>query len=278
MQQKAIRCMSVLLAAGALVAAVPLAAQDPPPPPPVPVTQPPVTPPPTTEPPVVPIGQDPPPVVQDPPVTTPPSVEPELVMKPERALREIDPQRRREQVVAMEGLLATAVRNAASAAARQMQAMEPGVQYFTGIALAKGYYLEDYGVFFHVDIPGVSPYAQLKWMLDNMAGNPGFGDRERGLAQPARAVGSRSVTFDPDAAYVLAVQQRLIDTMLDYRIDLHPDEWLTVAARDGEAPPPGQIVDSATMILRVRASDLADYFAGRITRAEIRARVEVREF
>jgi hypothetical protein len=277
MQQKAIRYMSVLLAAGALVAAVPLAAQDPPPPPPVPVTQPPVTPPPATEPPVVPIGQDPLPVVQDPPVTTPP-VDPEPVMKPERASREIDPQRRREQVVAMEGLLATAVRNAASAAARQMQAVEPGVQYFTGIALAKGYYLEDYGVFFHVDIPGVSPYAQLRMMLDNMAGNPGFGDRDRGLAQPARAVGGRSIAFDPDAAYVLAVQQRLIDTMLDYRIDLHPDEWLTVAARDGEAPPPGQIVDSATMILRVRASDLADYFAGRITRAEIRARVEVREF
>jgi hypothetical protein len=277
MQQTAIRCISVLVAAGALAAAaVPIAAQDPPPPPP-PVTQPPATPP-VPEPPVAPVAQDPPPVVQDPPVPTQPPVEPDLVMKPEQALRPIDPERRREQIIAMEGLLATAVRNAATAAARQMQAMEPGLQYFTGIALAKGVYLEDYGVFFHVDIPAVSPYAQLKWMLDNMAGSPGGLDRDRGLAQPARAVGGRAVGFDPDAAYVVAVQQKLIDAMLDYRIDLHPTEWLTVAARDGEAPAPGQILESPTMILRVRASDLADYFAGRVTREEIRTKVEVREF
>jgi hypothetical protein len=231
-----------------------------------------------------PVVQDPPvttqpPIPPDPPATTQPPVEAELVMKPEHAMRRIDPDRRREQVLAMEGLLATAVRNAATAAARQMQAMEPGLQYFTGPALAKGVYLEDYGVFFHVDIPGVSPYAQLKLMLDGMAGNPGAYDRERGLAQPARASGSRAVAFDPDAAYAMAVQEKLIDAMLDYRIDLQPSELLTVAARDGEGPAyPGQLIETRTMLLTIRATDLADYFAGRLTRQEIRQRIEVRGF
>jgi hypothetical protein len=266
MQRSMSRVLILVLAGAVSTGAAPGAAPDPP----VVSTTPPVgQTPPVTQPPVVPA----------PPVSTQPPGEPELVMKPEHAMRRIDPERRREQVVAMEGLLATAVRNAASAAARQMQAMEPGLQYFTGPALAKGVYLEDYGVFFHVDIPGVSPYAQLKLMLDGMAGNPGAYDRERGLAQPTRATGGRAVAFDPDAAYAMAVQEKLIDAMLDYRIDLHPSEWLTVAARDGEGPAyPGQLIETRTMILRIRATDLADYFAGRITREEIRQRIEVRGF
>ncbi|MBA3232226.1 MAG: hypothetical protein H0T05_05345 [Acidobacteria bacterium] len=224
------------------------------------------------EPPLPPTG--PPPVQVFPPAAQDPVGEPELVMKPEQAPRAIDPLRRREQIVAMEGLLTSAVKSGATAAARQMQALEPGLQLFTGVARAKGFYLDDYGVFFHVEIPGVSP--SVSWLL-NMAREPSAFEGER--AQPTRASERATMGFDPDAAYVLAVQQKLIDAMLDYRIDLQSAEWLTVAARDGEGPMnPGQIVESAMMILRVRASDLADYYASRITREEIRRKVEVREF
>jgi hypothetical protein len=258
MQQRAfVPQVYVLLVVGALaVGAAPAASQEPPPPPPPPVTEPPVT-------------------VEPPAAQNPPS-EPNLVMKPEQASSPIDPQRRREQIVAMEGLLTSAVKSAATQTARQMQAIEPTLQLFTGPARAKGFYLDDYGVFFHVEIPGVSP--SVAWLLDNMAREPSAFDRER--AQPTRTASSRGVMgFDPDQAYVIAVQQKLVDAMLDYRIDLHPAEWLTVAARDGEGPMnPGQIVESAMMILRVRASDLSDYFAGRITREELRHKVEVREF
>jgi hypothetical protein len=282
MQRSMSRVLIVILAGAVWAGAAAAAAQDPPvvpiPPPAVQDPPPPVVPDPPPAVQAAPVTTQPP-VVPDPPVTTQPPVEPDLVMKPEQAARRIDPERRREQIIAMEGLLATAVRNAATAAARQMQALEPGLQYFTGIAVARGVYLEDYGVFFQVDIPGVSPTAQLRWMLDSMAGGRGAPDRERGIAQPARAGGAGSAAFDPDAAYVMAVQQKLMDAMLDYRIDLQPSEWLTVAARDGEGPAyPGQILDTPTMILRVRASDLADYLAGRITREEARERIEVREF
>lgn len=252
MQQQAIGAhLYVLLALGAVAAAAaPLAAQEPPPPP----------------------------VTIQPPPTQDPLTEPDLVMKPEQPARRIDPQRRREQIVSMEGLLTSAVKSAAAAVARQMQAFEPGLQLSTGPAQAKGFYLEDYGVFFHIEIPGVTP--SLAWMLENMARDPARVERDRGIAQPSRASGRMGgVPFDQDGAYVMAVQQKLVDAMLDYRIDLQPGEWLTVAARNGDGPMnPGQIVDNATMILRLRAADLADFFAGRITREEIRGKVEVREF
>jgi hypothetical protein len=235
---------------------IPAVAQEPPPVVPVP-------PPVLQEPPkVVPVAQDPPPAVQV-------SAEPDLVMKPES--RRVDPLRRRDQMLAMEGLLTSAVKSAATHVWRQMQAVEPGLQLFTGVARANGFYLDDYGVFFHVEIPpGVSP--SVAWLIENM-------ERERSAferAQPTRMSSRQSVPFDPNQAYVLAVQQKLIDAMLDYRIDLHPHEWVGVAAREVEGPIPGQIVDSPVMMLRLRASDLADYYAGRITREEIRDRVEVR--
>jgi hypothetical protein len=67
--------------------------------------------------------------------------------------------------------------------------------------------------------------------------------------------------------------------MLDLNIDLLPDEWLTVAARDGAGPiGPGQIYESITMVLRVKGADLADFRAGRISRDVLRQKVEVREF
>jgi hypothetical protein len=118
----------------------------------------------------------------------------------------------------------------------------------------------------------VSP--SVAWLIENMERERSGFDR----AQATRAAERSIVPFDPNQAYVLAVQQKLVDAMLDYRIDLQPTEWLTVAARDGEGPMPGQILETPIMLLRMRASDLADYYAGRITREEIRQRIEVRKF
>ena len=65
---------------------------------------------------------------------------------------------------------------------------------------------------------------------------------------------------DPDRQYTDAVKSALIDAMLDHSLamDLGPEEWLTVAARQSEGPlAPNQLFDVATIVLRVKGSDLA---------------------
>jgi hypothetical protein len=86
---------------------------------------------------------------------------------------------------------------------------------------------------------------------------------------------------DPNAAYTEAVKRQLIEAMLDHSLpmDLAPDEWLIVAARDGEGPiAPGEIYDPETIVLRVKGSDLAIYAADRSRRDEIRSKVQVAVF
>ena len=87
--------------------------------------------------------------------------------------------------------------------------------------------------------------------------------------------------WDPLAEYTRAVQTQLIEAMLNFShsLNLGPDEWLTVAARDSHGPMmPGQIDDSQTIVLRVRGSDLLIYAADRTRLDEIRKKVEVRVF
>jgi hypothetical protein len=215
-----------------------------------------------------------------PPVVTPPPAPPQAAVPavtepaPAAAPAPIDVARRREQIGLMEGLLAAAVRNGAQETARQIQSVQPGLSLFTGVARARGFFLEGYGVFFHVEIPGVQP--SVDWIVDAIERSRAA--RQDGQASLAGTNPRPRGMFDANAAYTEAVQQKLIDAMIDLRIDLQPDEWLTVAARDGVGPVPGQIEESITIVLRVRGSDLSDFLAGKITRAEVRQKVQVREF
>lgn len=231
-------------------------------------------------------AQEPPPAVPPP---VPPAAAPQQAVPPAQPVdpsaakadtplampaQPVSPQRRREQIVLMEGMLAAAVRNGAEETARQIRAVQPGLPLFTGVAKARGFFLDNYGLFFHVEIPGVQP--SVAWILEQL-------ERERRVPQgaaPSRAGMTAPVAFDPNATYTAAVQQRLIDAMLDLRIDLQPNEWLTIAAHDGDTPrSPTEIpYESITLILRVKGSDLSDLRAGRLTLVEARKRVEVREF
>jgi hypothetical protein len=85
--------------------------------------------------------------------------------------------------------------------------------------------------------------------------------------------------WDPLAEYTRAVQSQLIEAMLTFShgLNLGPEEWLTVAARDSNGPM-GLIDDSQTIVLRVKGSDLAIYAADRNRLDEIRKKVEVRVF
>lgn len=85
---------------------------------------------------------------------------------------------------------------------------------------------------------------------------------------------------DPKAVYREAIKMALIDAMLDYSrgMDIQADEWLSVAAHRGDTALPDEIVNSSTLVLRIKGSDLAVYEADRTRKDEIRKRVEVREF
>lgn len=89
---------------------------------------------------------------------------------------------------------------------------------------------------------------------------------------------------DLNRAYTDAVQQALIDAMIDYSapIQIGPEEWLTVAARDNyqrdSLAPPDPLDDVETILLRIKGSDLTAYRAGRIDKDEARRRVTISSF
>ena len=92
---------------------------------------------------------------------------------------------------------------------------------------------------------------------------------------------------DPNAinrAYTEAVQNALIETMLDWAVAtaIKPDEYLTVGARDNmqrdTLAPQDPYEEVVTILLRIKGSDLAAFRAGQIDAAEVRRRVQIREF
>jgi hypothetical protein len=89
------------------------------------------------------------------------------------------------------------------------------------------------------------------------------------------------VLRDPSGAYRAAIKAALIDAMLDHSrgMNIQPDEWLTVAAHRGDSSfGPSEIVNSSTLVLSIKGSDLALYDADRTRKDEVRKRVETREF
>ena len=92
---------------------------------------------------------------------------------------------------------------------------------------------------------------------------------------------------DPNAinrAYTEAVQNALIDTMLDYAMPtaIKPHEFLTVAARDNmqrdTLAPPDPYEEVVTVLLQLKGSDIAAFRVGQIDAAEVRRRIQIKEF
>jgi hypothetical protein len=103
----------------------------------------------------------------------------------------------------------------------------------------------------------------------------------RGAQQASVAGGGVDPTavIKPDAHYVESVKRQLLNAMLDHStaLDLRPDEWLTVEAREAQETP-GQISQPSTLVLRVRGADLAEFQSKRLSREEVLKRVQVRGF
>ena len=225
----------------------------------------------------------PPPPVQTPvsaPTTPPPSTTPSAdaaIFPTPLSVTEL--RRRRDAIDAMEGMLPKKVIAAAKDTMRDMEAVQQAaVNLFTNRApRATGFHLEGYGVFFYVEIPGVRASVASAFEQIQKSRQPDRADR--GSASRT-AEGGTTLPFDANGSYTEAVKLQLIDAMLDYSqpLDLRPNEWLTIAARDADEPIPNVIYESRTMVVRARGSDLADFRAGRLTREQMLKRVELRGF
>ena len=244
--------------------------QDPPPPPPPVQTSAPQTP------------------VQTPPATQDPASQATTTQAPAAPapappLTATELRQRRDAIYLFEGLLIKAVQLAAQHTVTEIRRIEPGIVMFSASPVkAHGTYLEGYGVFFHVEIPNVIP--SVASLMETLA---------RGRMRPANppaqptsiSSGAAAVVppsepmLDPNAHYVQSVKDQLINAIIrqSNSMDLRSDEWLAVEARDGSETP-GQLSQPSTMTLRIKGSDLADFFAGRITIEEARKRVQVRGF
>jgi hypothetical protein len=227
---------------------------------------PPVAPPQSTPPPAAPAAQDPPPAVTPAPVLPEP-------------LDETTFRRRRREIRNMEGVLERAVRSAAEEIASELETPETGKFQMSGSLGARGFILDGYGVFFHVVIPGVQPTFISPTVLQAL--------RER-LARPRQAQPEVASSGNPtadvpnaDAEYVARVKDSLMRAMIQYSkpLELRPEEWLTVAAGDGDEPMmPAVLAQQAFMLLRIRGRDIAEYMAGRLSLDDVLKKVEVRKF
>src|SRR5918993_5160831 len=65
------------------------------------------------------------------------------------------PDPRRRDIAMMEGVLTKALEQGAQDLAQQLKLREPNSAFVTGTGRARGIILEGYGVFFHVDVPGM---------------------------------------------------------------------------------------------------------------------------
>jgi hypothetical protein len=206
--------------------------------------------------------------------------------------------RRHEQINLFEGTLERAVTNAARRVAKDVQSHTSNANFITSDAHAKGFILDGYGVFVYVEIPALD--LTLSLMLDQLdrdAPQKAEADQVKPEANP---VSNRSEVkpepspvipkvaretlksvMDTGEKYRDEVKLQLTDAMLDFtkNLELKPGEWLSVAARGSDGTlTPGEILQLTTVVLRVKGSDLSDYFAGRLTKEEARQKVEVRQF
>ena len=124
--------------------------------------------------------------------------------------------------------------------------------------------------------PGTSGAALLAAPPANVAAAPN--------AEPTL---DRRALQDPNyinRLYTESVQNAIIEALTDQALMfiIKPDEYLTVAARDNmlrdSFAPLDPFEEVVTILLRLKGSDLAALRAGQIDQAELRKRVEVREF
>jgi hypothetical protein len=202
-----------------------------------------------------------------------------LALMPAAALaqpRDPEAQRRRNQIRLMEGVFIQAVRLGAEQVSKELERFEPtGVTVMLGTPRARGFVLDEHGVFFDVEVPDMNQsvvWSVMQAQRDRQVGNAldslrsalrsmpegtpmqqaqmalqvvekTVGPKEGAApAQPepgqVGAAAAIATSPDPRVLYQEAVIGNLVDAMLGYSVQmsLGPEEWLTVAARGNDAP------------------------------------------
>jgi hypothetical protein len=226
--------------------------------------------------------------------------------------RDPEAQKRRNHVRIMEGVLVQAVRLGAEEVSKELAKFEPaGVTVLSGMPRARGFQLDGHGIFFDVEIPDMNQSVvwsvmvvqrerqvgnaldTLRSALKGLPEGPSMQQAQLALAAveksvapfPPRAnsapapgqVNAAAAMPDPNVLYTETVKEKLVEVMLDHslQMNLGPEEWLTVAARDSEGPlSPAGLSDAITITLRVKGSDLSAYQADPARRTEIREKVK----
>ncbi len=201
---------------------------------------------------------------------------------------------RQDKISIMEGTLQAAVGVAARQVAQGVRSVDSNASLTLGNPRAKGFPLEGHGVFFYVEIPTLDLSVMLTMeQITRSLQQRAEQQQPRADTQQVAELRREPAVEAPTAAESLAniaaegqkyratVRLALVDAMLDNskNLELGPEEWLTIAARNSEyALSTNEILSLKTTILRVKGSDLADFLAGRLTKDEARQKVEVREF
>jgi len=220
---------------------------------------------------------------------------------------ELEQIKQRQRLSLMEGVLERAVANGADNLMRQVKSVMPDVAMLTGAPEVRGFRLDGYGLFFDVEVPALRP--PIAWTLryvdgNRLAVNAALAQlRAMVLEQPVqerarletlvRQLEQRNVSQgpsqvdpevvrDPNEAYTRAVKEALVDAMIESsgHLNLGPEEWLTVAARDNvpnDPLVPGDATDLKSVIFKIKGSDLAAFRSGQLTLEKARERVLAEE-
>lgn len=206
---------------------------------------------------------------------------------------EIQILQRRFQFQLMETVIENAVRQGAGEVATRAQGVMPIGLLFIGMPKARGFPLEGHGVVFHVEIPEIRESAvmlnqfQRPQPLTNtpVSNNATVNATKAGVVADdpmARSpVTGDPFLADPNQFYRDTVKRKLVDAMLDYSkaLEIGAGEWLSVVARGEEDPLKNGLYDeSKALILRIKGSDLALFYTGKITRDEARKLVLESQF
>ena len=184
----------------------------------------------------------------------------------------------RQQISALEAALEQAVRYGTQMLDQRLQAASAAnMVMLAGMARARGFRLDDYGVMFDVEFPSMR--RSMVWSLQelqraNMGG---------GRAAAMRAAEESSI--QPRAIYQSEITDALVNALLDYKgsVGVGSEEWLTIAAResvvDRRFVPGGDPNDMPiTVILRIKGAQLQDLREKRLSRDEARKLIEVKTY
>jgi hypothetical protein len=184
----------------------------------------------------------------------------------------------RQQIAAMESALENAVRLGALMLTKRLQASNTDNHVtLAGLARARGFRLDDYGVVFDVEFPSMR--RSIVWSIQELEKNANVS------TGGGRAVASKNAepAVRPREIYQNEIASALVSAILDYQgaIGITANEWLTVAARESifDRRFTGDPNDTAiTIILRIKGNDLQALRDGTLPREEGLKRLLVKHY